>query len=580
MRFIDLFSGIGGFRLGMETAGHECVGYCEIDKFADRSYRAMHNVKESEWNAADIRAVEPGDLPDADCYCGGFPCQAFSIAGKRGGFEDTRGTLFFEVMRLAAVRKPKYLFMENVAGLLSHDGGKTFGTILNTMGELGYWYEYQMLNSKDFGVPQNRKRVFIVGHLRGTSTREVFPIRESSGIHNRFGTDKEEIYEAALCLTAKGMSNWSGSFVYQNTHGCSVTVKQDETGTLQAARVDKVPCVEVRAVLTPDRIEKRQNGRRMKEPGEEMFTLTVRDKHGVELRQLIPSSDAQRVYDSDGLARTLKSGGGGQGGKTGLYQVESNIRRLTPKECFRLQGFPDTYFERAATVNSDSQLYKQAGNCVTVNVIYEIAKRLWEDNLMKTAWLQVKVLNVKSNKNHTLMQVATNASKEEILRYANEKGLCGELRLEDVKRITAEQRKKLYATFKDISDYSGNPPEYTKEFHKFLFCAETGQEYFSLSDCSMNTARELINNVIEYVIENDIPLTELAIDRTDDIGKYLYMCIKYSRCCICGLQGVTYTLDRERNKMCLCNTHYDMAKARGLTEFEKAFKVYGIQYLG
>lgn len=124
MRFIDFFSGIGGFRLGMEMAGHECVGHCEIDKFANKSYIAMHSPKESEWYADDIRRVNPGDLPKAEVYCFGFPCQAFSIAGKRRGFEDTRGTLFFEVMRLAKVRKPDILFAENVKGLLSHEGGE------------------------------------------------------------------------------------------------------------------------------------------------------------------------------------------------------------------------------------------------------------------------------------------------------------------------------------------------------------------------------------------------------------------------------------------------------------------------
>lgn len=123
MKFIDFFSGIGGFRVGIEIAGHECVGHCEIDKFADKSYRAMHEVKESEWYADDITRVTPEELPEADCWCGGFPCQAFSIAGKRRGFEDTRGTLIFEIFRLAKVRKPKILFLENVAGLLNHEGG-------------------------------------------------------------------------------------------------------------------------------------------------------------------------------------------------------------------------------------------------------------------------------------------------------------------------------------------------------------------------------------------------------------------------------------------------------------------------
>lgn len=180
MKFIDFFAGIGGFRLGMEQAGHKCVGFCEIDKYARQTYKANFDT-EGEWECHDIRTAEPDGLPYADCYCFGFPCQSFSVAGNRGGFEDTRGTLFFEVMRLAKVRKPKYLFAENVAGLLSHDGGKTFGTILRALGELGYEWQYQVLNSKDFGVPQNRERVFIVGHLRRKCRPEVFPIVGTNG---------------------------------------------------------------------------------------------------------------------------------------------------------------------------------------------------------------------------------------------------------------------------------------------------------------------------------------------------------------------------------------------------------------
>ena len=166
MRFLDFFAGIGGFRLGMEMAGHECVGHCEIDEAANRSYIAMHRPKESEWFARDITTVEPWELPEAEVYCFGFPCQAFSITGKRRGFEDTRGTLFFEVMRLAKERHPDLLFAENVKGLLNHDNGRTFGTIIRTMDELGYDAEWQVCNSKYFGTPQNRERVFIVGHFR------------------------------------------------------------------------------------------------------------------------------------------------------------------------------------------------------------------------------------------------------------------------------------------------------------------------------------------------------------------------------------------------------------------------------
>lgn len=176
MRFFDFFAGIGGFRLGMEMAGHECVGHCEIDKYANKSYTAMHHPKEDEVFFTDVRTIKPEHMPECECYCFGFPCQSFSIAGKRGGFADTRGTLFFEVMRLAEARHPKILFAENVKGLINHDEGRTFGTIIRTMDELGYDVEWQLLNSKHYGVPQNRERVFIIGHFRGEPTRKVFPI--------------------------------------------------------------------------------------------------------------------------------------------------------------------------------------------------------------------------------------------------------------------------------------------------------------------------------------------------------------------------------------------------------------------
>ena len=353
MKFIDFFSGIGGFRLGMEMAGHECLGHCEIDKYADISYRAMHNVKEDEWYANDITRIEPGELPEADCYCGGFPCQSFSIAGKRGGFADTRGALFFEVMRLAAVRKPKYLFLENVRGLLSHDGGTTFGTIIAAMGECGYDAEWQVLNSKDFGVPQNRERVFIIGHLRGAGGRKVFPIRESDR-----KIDGVARYTTGTLCARTGTAESVGTYIIESeqlpqemklliggSQGCRVYDPSGISCTLAGAKTElyAIP------VLTPDRPEKRQNGRRFKEDGEPMFTLTAQDKHGVMVKEATNCN--QGIIDN------------------------CRIRKLTPKECFRLQGFPDEYFHRAEKVNSNSQLYKQAGNSVTVNVIYEIAKR-------------------------------------------------------------------------------------------------------------------------------------------------------------------------------------------------------------
>lgn len=177
MRFFSMFSGIGGFDLAFQRHGHECAAHSEIDKYAIKVYE--NHFQEVE-NYGDATKINPAELPEFDLLCGGFPCQSFSIAGKRGGFEDTRGTLFFEIARVCKERRPKLLLLENVKGLLSHDNGRTFGTILHTLGELGYWWEFQVLNSKNFGVPQNRERVFIVGHLAGGRSEPVFPLREGN----------------------------------------------------------------------------------------------------------------------------------------------------------------------------------------------------------------------------------------------------------------------------------------------------------------------------------------------------------------------------------------------------------------
>ena len=177
MRFVELFGGIGGFSLAMQREGFQCVGYYEIDKYAVQTYNKNFGTN---YEPKDIREVKADDLPDHEILCGGFPCQSFSIAGKRMGFEDTRGTLFFEIARIAKVKRPHILFLENVKGLLSHDRGRTFATILATLDELGYNAEWQVLNSKYFGVPQNRERVFIIGHLRDQCSRQIFPLGKVS----------------------------------------------------------------------------------------------------------------------------------------------------------------------------------------------------------------------------------------------------------------------------------------------------------------------------------------------------------------------------------------------------------------
>ena len=184
LTFLDLCSGIGGFRLGLELAGHKCVGFCEYDKFAVASYRPMHNT-EGEWYADDITKLKAGDIPYADIWCFGFPCQDISIAGKQQGLSGTRSGIYHNIIALIKGKKeddkPTYLFIENVKNLLSVNGGFDFATVLTEMDAAGYDCSWQVLNSKDFGVPQNRERVFIVGNLRARGAGEILPVNPENG---------------------------------------------------------------------------------------------------------------------------------------------------------------------------------------------------------------------------------------------------------------------------------------------------------------------------------------------------------------------------------------------------------------
>lgn len=453
MKFYDAFCGIGGFHLGI-TQAHpdwECSGACDIDKHAKQIYsKHFPEVKLDD----DIRKMD-GLPAGTEMFCGGFPCQSFSIAGKRGGFNDTRGTLFFEIARLLKSSKPKWVFLENVKGLLNHDEGRTFSTILNTLGELGYWWEYQVLNSKNFGVPQNRERVFIVGHLAGERSGAVFPLGTDAGPPDKQGPagGKKQVAQA---ITARDFSAWKGNYLQTpEIAGCltggghsggmhsDMTVVQVNNPSHAGDRVYSsdglAPAVRARArqdqyasakiishaprcgdpkkggtgllisdqhsftidssphyvaerrggkekndmalapskshrtgnvveqrfttggfntlttgegcgnkstqnfvlkesvvpVLTPEREEKRQQGRRFKEDGDPAFALTSQDIH-----------------------RVLLGG--------------ARIRRLTEVECERLQGFPDGWTEGI----SATQRYKCLGNAVTTNVIRAIAERI------------------------------------------------------------------------------------------------------------------------------------------------------------------------------------------------------------
>ncbi len=311
MKVFSMFSGIGGFDLAMRNLGHEIIGACEIDKYARKVY-AKHFPGVPIHN--DATRLQAESLPQFDVLCAGFPCQAFSIAGKRRGFEDTRGSLFFEIARIAKEKKPSLLLLENVKGLLSHDKGETFRVIISTLDEMGYDAEWQVLNSKYF-VPQNRERIFIVGHLRGQRARQVFPLGD---------------YDQQTTKKIKRVGGYSQCSAVYDTDGLSPTISACTHGYA-------IGNISVKACLTPDRLEKRQNGRRFKEDGEPAFTLNTQDRHG--------------IFDG------------------------TRIRKLTPKECERLQGLPDdwTKYDDDGNIVSDTQRYKMCGNAVTVTVVQYIA---------------------------------------------------------------------------------------------------------------------------------------------------------------------------------------------------------------
>ncbi len=342
MKYIDLFAGIGGFRYGLERANWEqkpdeksllsnrnkpnnkrstrnkrkqntytCVYSNEWDKYASQIYKKHYG----EIDTTDITKVKAKDIPDHDLLCAGFPCQSFSIAGKRKGFEDTRGTLFFEIARIAKYKRPRYLLLENVKGLLSHDKGKTFQTILGVLSDMGYRVEWQILNSKHFGVPQNRERVFIIGHLGKESGRKIFPIGGEDRKNVQQGGKKPESRSWVSTLDSRYGERWSTeTYVREN----KIIAWSKSKGTHKGK-----------------------------------------------------TRDEQRIKTNE--FNTLSTGSGGSSASSQNFVGENTrIRRLTPTECERLQGFPDGWTEGL----SDTQRYKCLGNAVTTNVISSIGEKL------------------------------------------------------------------------------------------------------------------------------------------------------------------------------------------------------------
>tara|TARA_R110002020_G_scaffold151370_1_gene328387 strand:+ start:51 stop:998 length:948 start_codon:yes stop_codon:yes gene_type:complete len=309
MKFFDLFAGIGGFRVGLEAHGHECVGSCEIDKYARKIY-GKNFGHEPEYK--DVRDIEAKDLPEFDILCAGFPCQSFSIVGNRMGFEDKRGNLFFEIIRLAKEKRTPVLLLENVKGLLSHEKGETFRIMLQTLDECGYDVSWQLLNSRYF-VPQSRERLYIIANLRGSSGRKILPLGKVS---KRDDKSRKELYATDECSSTLTATYWKG-------YG----------GGRPMIKESKPVQMNYRSNVNSNMKERVQDR-------DETWTLTS-------------NSNDFTITDGD------------------------RVRKLTPIECERLQGFADDWTKGV----SDTQRWKCLGNAVTTNVVEYIVGHWNDDDL-------------------------------------------------------------------------------------------------------------------------------------------------------------------------------------------------------
>lgn len=405
IKYLDMFSGIGGFRSGLERiGGFECVGYCEIDEYARRAYEALYDTK-GEMCFEDARTINPDMLPDVDVICGGFPCQSFSIAGKRRGFDDIRGTLFFEIARIAAVKKPALLFLENVPGLLSHDKGRTFAAILSALDEIGYDVWWQVCNSANFGVPQSRNRLYIIGYNRKKCEGKIFPFIQTNPktiIRRLPGSEGRRVYSSeGLGITLTATSS-PGLYIIpipvksKTKNGYQLAFPNDSidiayielntrrgrvgaeiahtlmTGSTQAYYfIDMNPnpkLTELARCITA-RQDSGINHRKGEHSG---IMVIVKEITADEVLQLGDKSDYWTFENPNDDTITALI----------IFDNEGNffigyIRRLTPRECWRLQGFTDEQFDKVISAGiSDTQLYKMAGNAVSVPAISAFGKQI------------------------------------------------------------------------------------------------------------------------------------------------------------------------------------------------------------
>ena len=303
--FIDLFAGLGGFRLALESLGAECVYSSEWDE----PVRKVYNDNFDEFPDGDITQVDEKSIPDHDILCAGFPCQAFSISGKQHGFEDSRGTLFFDVARIVKEKQPKVVFMENVKNFASHDGGRTLEVVRTTMEDLGYTFFYKVLSAVDFGIPQKRERIYMVcfrNDLNVASFNDPKPFELQKHVEDFLLSDENMV-----------------------SH------------------------------LYVDRPDTYFNGKKDEHYSNKTIRLGIVNKGG----------QGERIYSTKGIAITLSANGGGVFSKTGGYLINGRTRKLHPRECARLMGFPDSYI----ISDSPNQAYKQFGNSVVIDVLQLIA---------------------------------------------------------------------------------------------------------------------------------------------------------------------------------------------------------------
>ena len=453
MKVLSLFSGIGAFEKALENLkiDYELVGFSEIDKFAIQSYCAIHNVNK-ELNLGDITKVDLDNLPKCDLITHGSPCQDFSVAGKGEGGDigtETRSSLMWNSVEIIRRCKPKYVVWENVKNVLSKKHRHNFDKYIESLEEIGYKNYYKVLNAKDYGVPQNRERIFVISIRSDIEQDFEFPQPFDNGIRlkdilesevdEKFYISSEKVEKLLMRLknnkhktinTCVGNVNPSGKGMNGNVYAGEIA----PTLTTNKGEGQKIciPC------LTSDRVEKRQNGRRFKENGDPSFTLTSQDRHGVlQVGNIVYTGNWDnpqrgRIYSSEGCSPSLNTVGGGGlepkvlikqatkqgyieceiGGvadlsfpnsktrrgrvqengtisptitatETGICRVELDyrIRKLTPKECFRLMGFDDASFQKCVDIGiSNSQLYKQAGNSIVVNVLECVFRRLFGVN--------------------------------------------------------------------------------------------------------------------------------------------------------------------------------------------------------